>query len=420
MRRTLIVMLLIAVMICLSRSTPAQTSGTLKWSIHNDRGFGLSSPALGPDGTIYIGCPEGVYALNPDKTVKWFNTNVWTGISSPAVGRDGTVYIGVHDDTPYLKLCALDPQNGAAKWSYSMGVMTPSALYLGPPAIGPDGTIYVTYNQRLYALNPNGSFKWSYAPEGTPAPDQYPCSMAIGVDGTIYCYLNYLNASASLFAIKPDGSLKWKFPGITGSPALGPDDTIYLPAGNMVYAVSPTGSLKWHYELAPLLLNEPFVAPIVGPGGDVYVRCTSLLTYYDTVVTAFTPGLIWKWAFPLGCNKPPYPASNTMAVGADGLIYVGSACGKLHALRPTGTEEWALPLTTDYLQACAPVISPDGTLYIASCSLSANGSDLFAVQTSSKGLANSAWPMLHRDARHTGFAGVLRQLTHTFFYFLLD
>jgi len=61
-----------------------------------------SSPAVGADGTIYVGSRDyNLYALNPDGTQKWkFATNgeVW---SSPAVGADGTMYVGSADGNVY-------------------------------------------------------------------------------------------------------------------------------------------------------------------------------------------------------------------------------------------------------------------------------------------------------------------------------
>ncbi len=74
-----------------------------------------SSPAIGSDGTVYVGSEDSkVYALNPDGTKLWeFLTGnmVW---SSPAIGSDGTVYVGSEDG----KLYALNGKSGAKKWEF--------------------------------------------------------------------------------------------------------------------------------------------------------------------------------------------------------------------------------------------------------------------------------------------------------------
>jgi len=80
------------------------------------------------------------------------------------------------------------------KWSYQTG-----NFVISSPAIGADGTIYVgSYDNYLYAINPNGAFKWSYQTGG-----YVDSSPAIGADGTIYVgSLDYY-----LYAIQGLGSL---------------------------------------------------------------------------------------------------------------------------------------------------------------------------------------------------------------------
>ena len=61
-----------------------------------------SSPAIGDDGTIYVGSHDHkVYALNPDGSLKWSHTTGGEVRSSPAIGGDGTVYVGSYDQKIY-------------------------------------------------------------------------------------------------------------------------------------------------------------------------------------------------------------------------------------------------------------------------------------------------------------------------------
>ncbi|MDQ7825902.1 MAG: PQQ-binding-like beta-propeller repeat protein [Candidatus Eremiobacteraeota bacterium] len=62
----------------------------------------VSSPRVGPDGTVYVGSRDKkVYAINPDGTERWeFETDGWVG-SSPSTGPDGTVYAGSGDAKVY-------------------------------------------------------------------------------------------------------------------------------------------------------------------------------------------------------------------------------------------------------------------------------------------------------------------------------
>ena len=113
-----------------------------------------SSPAIGADGTIYVGSDDNnLYAIAPDGTMKWsFATGSYIE-SSPAIGLYGCIYVGSCDK----KLYAINP-DGSKKWSFLTGDYICSS-----PAIGADGTIYVgSYDKKLYAINTDGSQKWAF------------------------------------------------------------------------------------------------------------------------------------------------------------------------------------------------------------------------------------------------------------------
>ena len=64
--------------------------------------------------------------------------------SSPAIGSDGTVYVGSYDK----KLYAINGKRGVKLWEFETGGDVRSS-----PAIGSDGTVYVGSNdKKLYAL----------------------------------------------------------------------------------------------------------------------------------------------------------------------------------------------------------------------------------------------------------------------------
>ncbi len=76
-------------------------NGSKKWSFITG-GYIESSPAIGSDGTIYVGSTDDkLYAINPDGTEKWNFTTGNNIHSSPAIDSDGTIYIGSHDHKLY-------------------------------------------------------------------------------------------------------------------------------------------------------------------------------------------------------------------------------------------------------------------------------------------------------------------------------
>jgi len=100
-----------------------------------------------------VGCssPQGI---NQTSNVKIGNP-IWefeTGLgilafgvtSSPAIGSDGTVYVG----SGGKKLCAINGKTGDKLWEFKTGGDVESS-----PAIGSDGTVYVgSSDKKLYAI----------------------------------------------------------------------------------------------------------------------------------------------------------------------------------------------------------------------------------------------------------------------------
>jgi outer membrane protein assembly factor BamB len=345
--------------------------GTLKWERFTAQPV-RSSPGIGADGTIYVGSNDhNLYALNPDGTQKWaFATGNWV-TSSPAIGADGAIYVGSNDHGVY----ALNP-DGTRKWVFVTGGEVHSS-----PAIGTDGTIYVgSYDHKLYAVNPDGTQKWAFATGGVVYS-----SPAIGADGTIYM----ASGDGNLYAINRDGTQKWALVGAAGnSPAIGADGTIYVGRSSELIAVNPDGTRKWAFEAGTSEWLSS--SPVIGIDGTIYVGST--LTAPGGKLYAINPDSTQKWAFATGRGVGSSPA-----IGADGTIYVGStdgyAGGMLYALNPDGSQNWAS--TIGSIES-SPAIGADGTIYVGA------GYDLYAVYSSSQGLAKSPWPMFHHDVRHTG------------------
>jgi eukaryotic-like serine/threonine-protein kinase len=206
------------------------TNGNLKWSfLINDRLEG-SSAVIGVDGTVYFAAwDQKVYALDGlTGTKKWefkMGSNNNTGIfSSPAIGLDGTIYIG--GDRMY----ALDGATGIRKWEYPTGYTASS------PAIALDGTVYIGgYDTKVYALDGiTGAKKWEFL-TGNSIIFSSP---AIDLDGIVYIG----SSDRKLYALDGiTGAKKWEF--LTGdqilaSPAIGSDGTVYIGSeDNNVYAI---------------------------------------------------------------------------------------------------------------------------------------------------------------------------------------
>jgi len=197
----------------------------------------LAKPvAIGSDSTVYAvtsgtrqeprGAPGHVFAFRPDGGKKWSRKLDAGPLTSPAIGRDGTVYVGVVEkglrapdsDVRRGSLVAFN-RDGRRQWAARFGSVA------GPPAIGPDGTVYMAARDR----------------------DPQTCV---------------------LHAIAPDGSERWsrKWPFTVSTPVVDRDGTLYFTITDIVVALRPNGRRKWKIELSPTSATE-FGQPIIAADG---------------------------------------------------------------------------------------------------------------------------------------------------------
>jgi YD repeat-containing protein len=339
--------------------------GSLKWKFEEAEHRFDAAPAIGDDGTIYVGSMDGnIYAVAPNGILKWkFDTGAAWVNSSAAIGTDGTVYIVSKDlqEPSNEKLYAISP-DGSLKWNFSMNTGDSS------PVIGADGTIYIgSDDKKLYAINPDGTLKWEFQ-----TVNGINASPAIGVDGTIYA-----GVYGKFYAINPDGTLKWELDEISlrSSPAIATDGTIYINSDDeILYAIHPDGTEKWKFKIG---YRGGYSSPVIGSDGTVYVGS------YDKNFYAINPDGTKKWEF-----QTTGGIHSSSALGDDGVIYVGSS-----AINPDGTLKWRFK--TDSWSANTPTIGPDGVVYFGAW-------DLYAIYSDSHGPADSSWPMFLHDAKHTG------------------
>jgi outer membrane protein assembly factor BamB len=239
--------------------------GSELWSFETG-GFGavrgsiFARPAIGSDGTIYIAglYDPNLYALDQnDSSVKWAcslsnpcdpNSRDEWPFASPVLADDGTIYQTLLNDA---NLYAVEP-NGTITWTtnladtnsdwyepyyYQRGSRTEVGYHVSDscwskPALGPDGTIYVSFDDPyLRAVDPNGNIKWI-----TRLGMMGGFTLTVGNDGLIYA----ASDDSQLYVVSPDGEEIARFEGYDwlSFPVIAEDNTIIVSdTNNMVSAI---------------------------------------------------------------------------------------------------------------------------------------------------------------------------------------
>jgi len=243
------------------------SDGSVEWSVPAG-----GSNSLGPtiyDGVVYYSSYSNVlHAVDIEKQERiWdFGDSSMPSHSTPAVGEDGTIYIGDTDNHLY----AVNP-DGTEKWRYETGDWVNTA-----PVVGDDGTIYfASRDYQLYALNPNGTEKWVY---DEPYVYMGGSSPALSNDGIIYVGC----IDGNLVAIDSEtGEENWRWSerrAINTNPAIGSDGMLYVGTDytsgvGYIRAIhtekteGEAGEVKWSYKAE----DEMKSSPAVSNEGDVYI-----------------------------------------------------------------------------------------------------------------------------------------------------
>lgn len=263
-------------------------------------------------------------------------------------------------------------------WSRDLGISLTSE-----PAIGPDGSIYVSTEASpgvLVAFDDTGEEKWREEVRAR-APTVSP-------DGNTVYVGTYRDRTLHAFNAKT-GETRWTFDdngelGNDGDVAIDDDGILYL-SGDELYALDSEATDDADRKLWQTEEGSDFdflLQPAVDKEASlVYVNST------DGRLFAFsTENGEKQWDVTI--NSDDRSVRSSPAIGQDGTVYVGSADGALYAITPKGEVDWIFD-EIDHLVDSEPVISPDGEhIYvITNPSHFTEDERLYAIDTE----GNEAW-----------------------------
>ncbi|MBE7499035.1 MAG: PQQ-binding-like beta-propeller repeat protein [Verrucomicrobiales bacterium] len=291
-------------------------TGRERWA-YATGGAAQYAPVIGPAGTVYVATLDNRLQAVSSAT----GQALWecpVNVTTPASDADGVLYLA--HGWPKYQVCALDGATGATRWQ---SAVLPGVF--GPAAIGADGTVYVgAEDGRLYALDgTSGARRWEYLAGGP-----LYSGVAIGADGTVYCASDGGGVAALDGAT---GQPRWQVQTgdhvLWSAPVLGMGGRLYVAASRIHALNGATGETLWTFETAR---TNHWSSPAVaadgtvccgnrGDGGGVYA------------LNGATGETVWEFT----ANAPV--SSDGVAIGGDGTVYVGVATvpGKVYALQGT-------------------------------------------------------------------------------------
>jgi len=214
----------------------AAKDGAVKW--RTPVGAAASSPAVGQDGSVYVGADK-IYALKPaDGTLQWQFLTGYDAASPVAAGANGALYAQAHDDRGRSQICALDTRTGRQTWAFPL-----SELPAYPPLVSAD-RVYVGADQVYVLRQSSGHLVWRYGQTGvrwsTPT-----------VNNNIVCAGNSSGALVALDGMT--GNALWTFAThdpLLSFPRFGPRGLVYVACegDRKIYALDGrTGKTLWQF-----------------------------------------------------------------------------------------------------------------------------------------------------------------------------
>ena len=362
-----------------------------------------TTPAIGPDGTIYAGSDDHkLYALQyspPHDSRKWMYTAGGAIESSPAVGADGIIYFGCDDH----KIYAVNA-NGTLNWTVATGGMVRSSpalvkdvLYVGSSdgklyAIGaPKVSLYTTVDPPCAQPGDRVTYSLTYRDYGNHAVTQ------VVLTDPLPANLSYVQGSVTGGGSYQHGTFTW-WPGtladhhaetftvsfqatVNASTTAGTriDNTATLTCAELPPTISNTSTLivAANARSGCWMLNRDAQhtghSPAAGPTTDQRIWVSDLWTSIESAPAIAADGTIYvgtrnglyaltpnggygKWRF----DTHDWVVG-TPAIAANGTVFACSHNGHIYAVNPDGSQKW------DVYMTCfddSPMIGPDGLVYI--------------------------------------------------------
>ena len=401
------------------RDTPVRATRLL-WSktLTTTAGSAVSGLAIHPSGDVIATTDGGlatVYDMAADQPMIRWNSGTGGVIGPPAVGSGEAADAGVYiaDEDGFIR--AFTPA-GAPAWSSSADAGLGANTFFVGPAVAPV-TISGNAFDEVIAPDNSSAKLWgaSAAYPDTPQNvdtggiDEHSSPLVVG-NGVWFGVGTSAGGGIVQHSIAADGTLG-AVNAVTGAPSrayygLSTDGTQVFGAtrrgstrGGDLIAISLTRTILWDDMFSST------TAPTLGLSGEPILRADSTV-----VVSSFDPS-VWEFAPVDGAGTKLLTASSSNSTR---VALLGWDRQKTHLYLPSGD----LPSGGSVLYAYAYgerklswLFNPPATMLrfaMMDCQgrlFVAGGATVYALISDDKGLADTPWPAMRRDARNSGNAG---------------
>lgn len=271
------------------------------WSYSTGSGV-TPTPALGADGSVYASAENELVALNSDGSFQWSHVISGQG-GIPVVASDGSILVA----TDAGMLYSIAPDNSES-WTVPFG----EAVFPTMPVLDFADNMFICSGSHLFKISSSGQAMAFFS-----APDDLAAPPAIGPDGKIYVGC----ADGRLYAINADNTLAWSYDTgaeIRTSPALGADGTVYINSSDHgLNAIDYRGELLWRKSVC-----NADTSPAIDGSGNIFVAS------FDKKVFCLFPDGDLNQTFSLTSDIVSSPV-----IGSSGM-YVSCANGRLYGFGP--------------------------------------------------------------------------------------
>lgn len=271
-------------------------------------------PAARPDGgAVCAAQGKGLTSFNPDGTESWtWGKDLEISSISPAIGPDGSVYVCAKQKDPHQNFVVALEADGTERWRANVSMHSSA-----PPVLHEDGRVSVRLDDNHVAsVNPRGNLLWE-----TEIRNEWVQSRpTAGPDGSVWVGAR----SGRIFQVTPDGKSHEFFQAvgeIRGAPKLTAEGKVlFTTMSGMVYCVDGKGKEVWRRSLGGIL-ETPVTQMADG---------SLIVASFEKTATVLNPDGTTKWETPI-----PVAGDDEIPVDASGTAYFAGG-NALVAVNPKG------------------------------------------------------------------------------------